>query len=157
MRIGELSRRLGVTDHVLRAWENRYGLLQPVRSKGGYRLYSAADESRIRRMIAHLADGLPAAEAARTVLREDSAAGGDIALSPEHTAREDFVALRQALDALDEPAAQAIWIGCCLTSRSRPSCGTSSSPISPSSANVGSMGRSASPRNTSPAMSSVAG
>jgi methanogenic corrinoid protein MtbC1 len=93
---------------VLRAWENRYGLLQPVRSKGGYRLYSAADESRIRRMIAHLADGLSAAEAARTVLREDSAVGGDDALPAEYTAREHFVALRQALDVLDEPAAQAI-------------------------------------------------
>jgi DNA-binding transcriptional MerR regulator len=108
VRIGELSRRLGVSDHVLRAWENRYGLLQPVRSKGGYRLYSAADESRIRRMIAHLADGLSAAEAARTVLREDSAVGGDDALPAEYTAREHFVALRQALDVLDEPAAQAI-------------------------------------------------
>jgi DNA-binding transcriptional MerR regulator len=108
VRIGELSRRLGVSDHVLRAWENRYGLLQPVRSEGGYRLYSAADESRIRRMIAHLADGLSAAEAARTVLREDNAAGVDDALPAEYPAREHFAPLRQALDALDEPAAQAI-------------------------------------------------
>ena len=43
LRIGELSRRLGVSDHVLRAWESRYGLLQPVRSAGGFRLYSEAD------------------------------------------------------------------------------------------------------------------
>ena len=71
LRIGELSRRLGVTDHVLRAWESRYGLLQPVRSAGGFRLYSAADEGRIRQMQAYLAEGLSAAEAARTVLRED--------------------------------------------------------------------------------------
>ena len=41
LRIGELSRRLGVSDHALRAWESRYGLLQPVRSAGGFRLYSA--------------------------------------------------------------------------------------------------------------------
>jgi hypothetical protein len=41
-RIGELSRRLGVSDHVLRTWENRYRLLQPVRSPGGLRLYSEA-------------------------------------------------------------------------------------------------------------------
>jgi MerR family transcriptional regulator, light-induced transcriptional regulator len=108
VRIGELSRRLGVSDHVLRAWESRYGLLRPVRSKGGYRLYSAADESRIHRMIAHLADGLSAAEAARTVLREASAAEVDDALPAEHVATEPFAALRQALDALDEPAAQAI-------------------------------------------------
>jgi MerR HTH family regulatory protein len=60
LRIGELSRRLGVSDYALRAWESRYGLLQPVRSAGGFRLYSQADESRIRRMQAYLADGLSA-------------------------------------------------------------------------------------------------
>src|ERR1700687_1852998 len=80
LRIGELSRRLGVSDHVLRAWESRYGLLRPVRSAGGFRLYSESDEMRVRRMQARLAGGLSAAEAARTVLRED---GGDgVGLAP---------------------------------------------------------------------------
>lgn len=32
LRIGELGQRLGVSDHVLRAWENRYGLPQPARA-----------------------------------------------------------------------------------------------------------------------------
>ena len=50
LRIGELSRRAGVSGHVLRAWERRYGLLQPVRSEGGFRLYTDADERRIRRL-----------------------------------------------------------------------------------------------------------
>ena len=72
LRIGELSRRLGVSDHVLRAWENRYGLLQPVGSPGGFRLYSEADQWRIRRMQAYLADGLSAAEAARAALSGDA-------------------------------------------------------------------------------------
>jgi DNA-binding transcriptional MerR regulator len=111
LRIGELSRRVGVTDHALRAWESRYGLLQPVRSAGGFRLYSAADEGRIRQMQAHLAEGLSAAEAARTVLREDAstdpvlAAGPDLAAA---TVSELAAALRQALDAFDEPSAQAV-------------------------------------------------
>ena len=113
LRIGELSRRLGVSDHVLRAWESRYGLLQPVRSAGGFRLYSAADEWRIRRMQAHLADGLSAAEAARAVLREDSPAGADLSPAAEPqlaapAASELSAALRQALDTFDEPAAQAV-------------------------------------------------
>jgi MerR family transcriptional regulator, light-induced transcriptional regulator len=60
-RIGELSRRTGVSAQLLRAWEHRYGLLQPTRSAGGYRLYTEADERRVRRMQAHLADGLSAA------------------------------------------------------------------------------------------------
>jgi len=110
LRIGELSRRLGVSDHVLRAWEGRYGLLQPVRSAGGFRLYSEADALRVRRMQAHLADGLSAAEAARAVLGQDSRADGRAA-GPDRVPAADSElsgALRQALDAFDEPAAQAV-------------------------------------------------
>ena len=113
LRIGELSRRLGVSAHVLRAWESRYGLLQPVRSAGGFRLYSEAEALRVRRMQAHLAHGLSAAEAARAVLGEDSGARADLgrAAAPRRAASAagelsgDF---RQALDAFDEPAAQAV-------------------------------------------------
>lgn len=110
LRIGELSRRLGVSDHVLRAWEARYGLLQPVRSAGGFRLYSEADALRVRRMQAHLADGLSAAEAARAVLGQDSRADGRAGGTDRVPTTESELsgALRQALDAFDEPAAQAV-------------------------------------------------
>lgn len=113
LRIGELSRRVGVSDHLLRAWESRYGLLQPVRSAGGFRLYSEADELRIHRMQAHLADGLATAEAARTVLREDGGASEELARPAEasitaSTVGELSAALLQALDAFDEPAAHAV-------------------------------------------------
>src|SRR5512144_752315 len=77
LRIGELSRRLGVSVHVLRAWERRYGLLHPQRSASGYRLYSQVDENRVRHMQAHLARGLSAAEAARAALDEEQAARPD--------------------------------------------------------------------------------
>lgn len=108
VRIGELARRAGVSEHVLRAWERRYGLLRPERSPGGYRLYSEADERRVRRMRAHLAAGLSAAEAARATLGEERAgppqgrtgsAGGRVA----DPAQE----LADRLDRLDEPGAQA--------------------------------------------------
>ena len=69
VRIGELSRRVGLSDHTLRAWETRYGLLRPHRSAGGFRLYSLDDERRIRHMIQLLATGLSPAEAAKVVLR----------------------------------------------------------------------------------------
>ena len=113
LRIGELSRRLGVSDHVLRAWESRYSLLEPVRSAGGFRLYSEADVLRVRRMQAHLAGGLSAAEAARAVLEEDSGARTDVsrAAGPDHVpvrAGELPGLLRRALDSFDEPAAQAV-------------------------------------------------
>lgn len=115
VRIGELSRRLGVNDHVLRAWETRYGLLTPERSPGGFRLYSANDERRIRRMQFHLAQGLSAAEAARTAISEAQtlAAPANVALGSDGSVRSDLHdlvrLLQRALDEFDEGAAQAVF------------------------------------------------
>jgi DNA-binding transcriptional MerR regulator len=131
LRIGELSRRVGVSEHVLRAWETRYGLLKPVRSAGGYRLYSEDDQSRVRRMQVHLAGGLAAAQAAQAAIAEDqpggianpvavkgaskgAGTGGDTgagegeAVAPRVDPVDATGVLRRALDDLDEPAAQAL-------------------------------------------------
>ena len=50
VRIGELSKRTGVSPELLRAWERRYGLLRPERSDGGLRLYASADVERVKTM-----------------------------------------------------------------------------------------------------------
>jgi methanogenic corrinoid protein MtbC1 len=97
----------------LRAWESRYGLLQPERSAGGFRLYSEADVLRVRRMQANLTSGLSAAEAARAVLEADREVDADAgqAAAPGRvpaTAGELLGALRQAFDTFDESAAQAV-------------------------------------------------
>lgn len=65
LRIGEVSRRTGVSPELLRAWERRYGLVAPSRSEGGFRLYSLEDESRIRRMLELIEGGISASQAAR--------------------------------------------------------------------------------------------
>jgi DNA-binding transcriptional MerR regulator len=106
LRLGELGQRLGVSDHVLRAWENRCGLPQPARSPGGFRLYSEADEWRLRWMQACLADGLSAAEAARAALSGDAITppGRPAGLPLESAGNGLSAALRQALDASGEPA-----------------------------------------------------
>src|SRR5688572_20105115 len=70
LRIGELARRTGVSADLLRAWERRYGLLRPERSSGGYRLYSAEDEQRVRAMTSALGRGISAGEAAKVALGE---------------------------------------------------------------------------------------
>jgi DNA-binding transcriptional MerR regulator len=106
LRIGELSRRLGVSEHVLRAWERRYGLLQPVRSAGGFRLYTEADLQRIRRMQALQSDGLSAAEAARAALNEQPAPPSAVD-EPAAGLAAEAATLARALDGYDEPAAQA--------------------------------------------------
>src|SRR3954471_22894716 len=99
LRIGELSRRTGISPELLRAWEQRYGLLRPSRSPGGFRLYSAADEGRIRRMTRLLADGWSAAEAARQAVTGD----GDEAQPAIEAPLVDQLAdeLRTALDGFD--------------------------------------------------------
>jgi MerR family transcriptional regulator, light-induced transcriptional regulator len=99
LRIGELSRRVGVSPELLRAWEVRYGLLEPVRSAGGFRLYSSADEERIRRMRSYQEQGLSAAEAARLARSEPAEEPSTGAVEPG--------ALASALEGFDEPAAQA--------------------------------------------------
>ena len=114
LRIGELSRRVGVSDHVLRAWESRYGLLRPVRSQGGFRLYTESDEGRVRRMKSHLARGLSAAEAAHATIAEEhtiSTLGvlrGSEGAHSVGIVNEQSDRLRRALDDFDEPAAQLV-------------------------------------------------
>src|SRR5215208_2215194 len=111
LRIGELSRRLGVSDHVLRAWERRYGVLRPVRTAGGFRLYSEADLERVRRMQAYLAQGLSAAQAARAAIDGEPPAGtgaGGGGPAPRDGLTDAGATLAAALDKFDEPAAQAV-------------------------------------------------
>ncbi|HEX2288852.1 MAG TPA: B12-binding domain-containing protein [Pseudonocardiaceae bacterium] len=104
LRIGQLAKRAGVSPELLRAWEQRYGLLQPTRTPGGFRLYSAADEARVRRMQSLVSGGLAAAQAARLVL-----SGGEPAprtASPSTTTLDDAAGnLTASLDRLDEQAA----------------------------------------------------
>ena len=69
MQIGDLARRVGVRVDTLRAWERRYGLLQPHRSEGGFRLYSHADEAVVRAMIREIDRGFPPSQAARLALQ----------------------------------------------------------------------------------------
>ena len=67
VRIGELSRRVGVGQETLRAWERRYGVLRPRRTGGGYRVYGSDDEARARRMRELIEGGWAASEAANEV------------------------------------------------------------------------------------------
>lgn len=46
--MGVVVQRTGLTAHVLRAWERRYGAVDPGRTEGGQRLYSDADVLRLR-------------------------------------------------------------------------------------------------------------
>jgi len=100
VRIGELSRRTGVSPELLRAWELRYGLLEPSRTVGRFRLYSEADIALVRRMRANLDAGLSASEAARVALAVRSQVD-----SPG--LREAADDLARSLESYDDVGAQA--------------------------------------------------
>jgi DNA-binding transcriptional MerR regulator len=104
LRIGELGRRVGVSPELLRAWERRYGLMEPARSAGGFRLYSDADVARVQRMQNYLQQGRSAAEAARAAIEETSAPETVVTTNLGETAAE----LQRALENFDEQAAGAI-------------------------------------------------
>lgn len=107
LRIGELSRRTGVAPDTLRAWERRYGLLEPARTEGGFRLYGEEDEARVRAMKSLLGSGISASEAARAALASPPEAPAGTGAGTEGTV--PFAErLCEALVRYDEAAANAV-------------------------------------------------
>ena len=105
-RIGEFADRVGVPAATLRAWERRYGVLQPRRTSGGYRVYTTADEERLATVLSHVRQGLsPARAAERALMGAAVSAEGPAAATAvvdrlmEGVAAYDADVLESALDA----------------------------------------------------------
>ncbi|MGR5129315.1 MerR family transcriptional regulator [Photobacterium swingsii] len=56
--ISEVSEKTGVNSVTLRAWQRRYGLLNPTRTEKGHRLYSESDIERIQLILSWLDKGV---------------------------------------------------------------------------------------------------
>jgi DNA-binding transcriptional MerR regulator len=112
VRIGELSERVGESPTLLRAWERRYGLLRPLRSAGGFRLYGAEDERRVRAMQELLGAGVAARQAAEAVL---STPAGEVPAAPAAASipagdglEDTRLRLAQTLGRFDDVGANAV-------------------------------------------------
>lgn len=79
--IGAVSRMLDIPTSTLRAWEERYGLLRPLRSEGSHRLYSRAQVEKLRFLKGQIEQGASAADAHR-LLSEELGTGGLPAAAP---------------------------------------------------------------------------
>lgn len=66
-RIQTVSELTGVPAPTLRAWERRYGVPSPSRTRASYRLYSEEDVEQVRRMRNLIEQGIAPAEAARAL------------------------------------------------------------------------------------------
>lgn len=73
--IRTVSSLTGVHPVTLRAWERRYGLVRPLRTKKGHRLYTQQDVEQVRRALALLERGVQISHV-RRLLGDDSAAPG---------------------------------------------------------------------------------
>ncbi|SDO62870.1 DNA-binding transcriptional regulator, MerR family [Pedococcus dokdonensis] len=79
--IGHAARLSGVPSATIRAWERRYGLVRPVRTDGGYRLYDEQGLQLLRAMAALVAAGWSPSQAAEH-LRLEGAASSDERQAP---------------------------------------------------------------------------
>jgi DNA-binding transcriptional MerR regulator len=84
--IRELVLRTGVNASTLRAWESRHGLLKPVRTPSGHRLYSLADVQRVQRLQELLVQGLSLAEIA-PLLEQEVGPAAESSAAPLETLR----------------------------------------------------------------------
>ena len=63
--IREVARLTGINPVTLRAWERRYGLIEPKRTESGHRLYSMTDIEAIRRVMGWLERGVAVSKVAQ--------------------------------------------------------------------------------------------
>lgn len=67
--IREVARLTRVNPVTLRAWERRYGLIQPTRTESGHRLYSMADIDRVRSILGWIERGVAVSKVGKILAR----------------------------------------------------------------------------------------
>jgi DNA-binding transcriptional MerR regulator len=86
--IGAVARMLDLPASTLRAWEERYEVIVPIRSGGAQRLYSRSQVEQLRFLKSHIEAGVSAADAHRLLAQELAtgrllaASGADRATGP---------------------------------------------------------------------------
>jgi methanogenic corrinoid protein MtbC1 len=124
--IKQAAQRSGVSVPLLRAWERRYGIVEPARTASGYRLYDEGAITRLRAMRALVADGWSPSTAAthvlelgdeaitelagRTAPNSNANGSGQRELRPDARPPADTLtaAFVESVAALDEPAFEAV-------------------------------------------------
>jgi len=84
--IGAVARMVGIPTSTLRAWEDRYAVVTPLRSEGSQRLYSRAQVEQLRFIKSRLESGASAADAHRLLSQQfagDSIPAGEARLTDE--------------------------------------------------------------------------
>lgn len=110
--IREVARLTGVNPVTLRAWERRYGLIQPTRTDSGHRLYSQADIEAVRSILAWIERGVAVSKVGKILARSSQAK------APAAPAYDDVAVgewgewqaqLRRAVAAFDEARLERLY------------------------------------------------
>ncbi|KQQ60693.1 MerR family transcriptional regulator [Pseudomonas sp. Leaf129] len=81
--IREVARLTGINPVTLRAWERRYGLVQPTRTESGHRLYSLADIEEVRSILGWIERGVAVSKVGKILARTQQTE------SPPHSAGDE--------------------------------------------------------------------
>ncbi|MFO1428949.1 MAG: MerR family transcriptional regulator [Candidatus Competibacteraceae bacterium] len=106
--IRTVSSLTGVNPVTLRAWERRYGLIKPVRTPKGHRLYTMADVELINQVVALLEGGMSIGQVGQVLVTDNP--------DPRHPAAEAFDPwatyqhrLTEAIERFDENTLNAVY------------------------------------------------
>ena len=110
--IREVSRLTGVNPVTLRAWERRYGLIQPTRTDSGHRLYSQADIDAVRSILAWIERGVAVSKVG-SILAKSASSRSVATPAYNEVSSDDWNQwqgqVRSALQNFDEPSLERLY------------------------------------------------
>ncbi len=102
--IREVARLTGVNPVTLRAWERRYGLIQPLRTESGHRLYSSTDIETVHRILDWIERGVAVSKVGKLLARDPQSS--ELATASRSDTELEWrqwqAQLRQAISAFDD-------------------------------------------------------
>lgn len=110
--IREVARLTGVNPVTLRAWERRYGLIQPTRTDSGHRLYSMNDIERIHSILGWIERGVAVSKVG-TILARTAPLQSLLPIIPKELVQADYTQWQEqvqaAVSAFDESRLEQVY------------------------------------------------
>ena len=110
--IREVSRLTGVNPVTLRAWERRYGLIQPTRTESGHRLYAMADIERVHSILGWIDRGVAVSKVGK-ILAKTAPLQALAHLIPNELVQADYAQWQEqvkvAVSAFDEVQLEQVY------------------------------------------------
>lgn len=110
--IREIARLTGVNPVTLRAWERRYGLIQPLRTESGHRLYSLTDIERVQSILGWIERGVAVSKVGK-ILAKSQPLQALSHIIPDERVQADYVQwqgqISAAVRAFDEVQLEQVY------------------------------------------------